>query len=77
MSEVIARIEQTRDMLLAALAERNWEAVGELDLECRLRVGDMVSEAKGNEADVSASLEQLLADIIALAGSVFHRKNTA
>lgn len=28
MSEVIARIEQTRDMLLAALAERNWEAVG-------------------------------------------------
>ena len=61
MSEVIARIEQTREMLLAALAERNWEAVGELDLECRLRIGDMVSEAKGNEADVSASLEQLLA----------------
>ncbi len=28
MSEVIARIEQTREMLLAALAERNWEAVG-------------------------------------------------
>jgi len=61
MSEVIARIEQTREMLLAALAERNWEAVGELDLECRLRIGDMVSEAKGNEADVSARLEQLMA----------------
>ena len=60
MSEVITRIEQTRDMLLAALADRDWEAVGELDLECRLRIGDMVSEAKGNEADVSASLEQLL-----------------
>ncbi|OUM35079.1 flagellar protein FliT [Pseudomonas putida] len=60
MSEVIARIEQTRDMLLAALADRDWETVGELDLECRLRIGDMVSEAKGNEADVSASLEQLL-----------------
>ncbi|MGE8321462.1 flagellar protein FliT [Pseudomonas plecoglossicida] len=61
MSEVIARIEQTREMLLAALAERDWAAVGELDLECRLRIGDMVTEAKGNEADVSASLEQLLA----------------
>ena len=60
MSEVIARIEQTRDMLLAALADRDWEAVGELGLECRLRIGDMVSEAKGNEADVSASLEQLM-----------------
>ncbi|HFL2185680.1 TPA: flagellar protein FliT [Pseudomonas putida] len=60
MSEVIARIEQTRDMLLAALADRDWETVGELDLECRLRIGDMVSEAKGIEADVSASLEQLL-----------------
>lgn len=31
-----------------------------MDLECRLRIGDMVSEAKGNEADVSASLEELL-----------------
>jgi len=60
MSEVIARIEQTRDMLLAALADRDWGTVGELDLECRLRIGDMVSEAKGIEADVSASLEQLL-----------------
>ena len=60
MSEVIARIEQTRELLLAALANRDWEAVGELDLECRLRISDMLTEAKGNEADVSASLEQLL-----------------
>ncbi len=60
MSEVIARIEQTRELLLAALANRDWEAVGELDLECRLRISEMLTEAKGNEADVSASLEQLL-----------------
>ncbi|MGS7251962.1 flagellar protein FliT [Pseudomonas anuradhapurensis] len=60
MSEVIARIEQTRELLLAALANRDWEAVGELDLECRLRISDLLTEAKGNEADVSASLEQLL-----------------
>ncbi|HDS1800381.1 TPA: flagellar protein FliT [Pseudomonas putida] len=60
MSEVITRIEQTRELLLSALADRNWEAVGELDLECRLRIGDMLTEAEGNEADVRASLEQLL-----------------
>ncbi|MDM3885320.1 flagellar protein FliT [Pseudomonas sp. BCRC 81390] len=60
MSEVIARIEQTRELLLAALANRDWEAVGELDLECRLRISDLLAEAKGNEADISASLEQLL-----------------
>ncbi|MBA6137285.1 MULTISPECIES: flagellar protein FliT [Pseudomonas] len=60
MSDVIARIEQTRDMLLAALAERNWEAVGELNLECRLRIGDLLDDAQGNEADVRDSLEQLL-----------------
>ncbi|MGY4526377.1 flagellar protein FliT [Pseudomonas sp. UBA4617] len=60
MSDVIAGIEQTRELLLAALANRDWEAVGQLDLECRLRISDMLTEAKGNEADVSASLEQLL-----------------
>lgn len=60
MSDVIAGIEETRELLLAALANRDWEAVGQLDLECRLRISDMLTEAKGNEADVSASLEQLL-----------------
>ena len=60
MSEVIERIEHTRELLLAALAERNWEAVGELDLECRLRIGDLLDDAQGNEADVRDSLEQLL-----------------
>ncbi|BBH45081.1 flagellar protein FliT [Pseudomonas sp. KU43P] len=60
MTEVIARIEQTREMLLAALASRDWDAVGELDLQCRLRIDDVLTEARGNEADVRDSLEQLL-----------------
>ncbi|MBA6114563.1 MULTISPECIES: flagellar protein FliT [Pseudomonas] len=60
MSEVITRIEQTRDLLLAALASRDWDAVGELDLECRLRINDVLTEAQGQEADVRDSLEQLL-----------------
>lgn len=61
MSEVIARIEQTREALLAALSRRDWDAVGELDLECRLCVEDVLVEAGSNEAAVRASLEELLA----------------
>ena len=60
MSMVIERIEQTREALLAALAGRDWDAVSELDLECRLCVDDVLSEASHNESQVRASLEQLL-----------------
>lgn len=60
MSEVIARIEQTRELLQAALANRDWDAVGELDLECRLRVDEVLAEARDNESQVRGSLEQLL-----------------
>ena len=60
MSEVITRIEQTRDLRLAALASRDWDDRGELDLECRLRINDVLTEAQGQEADVRDSLEQLL-----------------
>lgn len=61
MSEVIDRIEQTRASLLAALAGRDWDAVGELDLECRVCVDEVLAEAATNETAVRASLEELLA----------------
>ncbi|HAB01619.1 MAG TPA: flagellar protein FliT [Pseudomonas sp.] len=61
MSQVIERIERTRDELLAALASRDWQAVGELDLACRVCVEDVLSEALSNEAQVRSSLESLLA----------------
>ncbi|QHG66282.1 flagellar protein FliT [Pseudomonas putida] len=60
MNDVISRIEQTRQLLLTALEKRDWDAVGELDLECRLRINDVLGEAQGQEADVRDSLEQLL-----------------
>jgi len=60
MSKVIERIEQTRDELLAALASRDWQAVGELDLACRVCVEDVLAEALSNEAAVRTSLEELL-----------------
>lgn len=37
MSEVIERIEQTREALLAALDSRDWDAIGELDRVPNLR----------------------------------------
>lgn len=61
MSQVIERIERTRDELLAALASRDWQAVGELDLACRVCVEDVLGEALSNEAQVRSSLESLLA----------------
>ncbi|WP_295482345.1 flagellar protein FliT [uncultured Pseudomonas sp.] len=60
MSEVIARIEQTRDALLAAFAERDWETVGELDLECRVCVDEILAEAHEHDAQVRNSLDELL-----------------
>lgn len=60
MSEVIERIEQAREALLAALDSRDWDAIGELDLECRICVDDVLAEASLNEDAVKGSLEQLL-----------------
>ncbi|WP_248920913.1 flagellar protein FliT [Pseudomonas entomophila] len=60
MSEVVERIEQTREALLAALASRDWDTIGELDLACRVCVEDIVAEAAINEDEVRGSLEQLL-----------------
>jgi len=60
MSEVIERIEQTREALLEALDSRDWDAIGELDLECRICVDDVLAEASLNEDAVKGSLEQLL-----------------
>ncbi|HKS11857.1 MAG TPA: flagellar protein FliT [Pseudomonas sp.] len=61
MSVVLERIEQTRQALLAALASRDWEAIGDLDIECRLCVDDVMAEASVNEAALRVALEELLA----------------
>ena len=43
MSLVLQRIADTREALVSALAERNWEAIGELDLACRSCMEDVMS----------------------------------
>ncbi|CAG8867929.1 hypothetical protein PS627_02690 [Pseudomonas fluorescens] len=60
MSVVLERIQQTRQGLVAALASRNWEVIGDLDVECRLCVEDVMAEASVNEMALRVALEDLL-----------------
>ena len=60
MSLVLRRIEQTREALVGALAERNWEVIGALDLDCRSCMEDVMSEAILDEAALRDNLEELL-----------------
>ena len=61
MSQALQRIEQTREALVDALAARNWEAIGELDVTCRECVDEVLSEAPVDEEAVRTNLERLLA----------------
>ena len=56
MSAVLQRIEETREALVGALAERNWQAIGELDLACRSCMEDVLSEAEVDEAALRATI---------------------
>lgn len=60
MSAALKRIEETREALVDALAERDWDAIGKLDLACRACVEDMVSEGAQNEPELRTNLEELL-----------------
>jgi len=60
MSLVLQRIEETRDALVGALAERDWEAIGQLDLACRACVDDVIGETPLDEQAVRNNLEELL-----------------
>ncbi|KII38057.1 flagellar assembly protein FliT [Pseudomonas fluorescens] len=60
MSLVLQRIERTREALVDALAERNWEAIGQLDLDCRSCMEDVLSEPSLDEGALRGNLEELL-----------------
>lgn len=60
MSLVLQRIADTREALVSALAERNWEAIGELDLACRSCMEDVMAEASMDEVALRDNLEELL-----------------
>jgi hypothetical protein len=60
MSAALKRIEETREALVGALAERDWEAIGKLDLACRACVDEVMGEANDDEPDLRSNLEELL-----------------
>jgi len=60
MSLVLQRIEQTRDALVDALAERNWEAIGQLDMTCRSCMEDVLGEPEVDGVALRANLEELM-----------------
>ncbi|WP_460044938.1 flagellar protein FliT [Pseudomonas sp. S2_H01] len=60
MSAALKRIEETREALVGALAERDWEAIGKLDLACRACVDEVIREATDDEPEVRSNLEELL-----------------
>jgi hypothetical protein len=60
MNLVLQRIADTREALVGALAERNWEAIGELDLACRSCMEDVMAEASLDEVALRDNLEELL-----------------
>ena len=41
----LQRIQETREALIDALAERNWDAIGQLDSACRVCVESVLDEA--------------------------------
>ncbi|MBC3955391.1 flagellar protein FliT [Pseudomonas triticifolii] len=60
MSAALKRIEETREALVGALAERDWETIVKLDLACRECVDAVVSEAPADESALRSNLEELL-----------------
>jgi hypothetical protein len=60
MSAALKRIEETREALVDALAERDWEAIGKLDLACRACVDDVISQDSHDEPELRSNLEELL-----------------
>ena len=60
MSHALQRIDDTRDALVSALTERDWEAIGRLDETCRECIDEVLSEAPLDEAALREKLESLL-----------------
>jgi hypothetical protein len=60
MSHALQRIDETREALVDALAERNWDAIGELDMGCRAVIDEALNNAPVDEDALREKLESLL-----------------
>lgn len=60
MSLSVQRLEQTGCALRAALAARDWAAIGELDQQCRRAVEAAMAESPRDEEQLRQHLQTLL-----------------
>ena len=60
MSSALKRIEETREALVGALAEHDWEAISKLDLDCRACIEDVISQEVPNDPELRGNLEELM-----------------
>ncbi|KAF1032496.1 MAG: hypothetical protein GAK37_00454 [Pseudomonas sp.] len=60
MSQALQKIDETREALVEALAKRNWDAIGELDLSCRAVIDAALHEELADEGAIREKLEALL-----------------
>ncbi|NWC82303.1 flagellar protein FliT [Pseudomonas putida] len=56
----LQQIEDTRQALSEALQARDWAAIGELDLACRVQMDELLQGDLEDEAAVRANLEALM-----------------
>nr|WP_298139765.1 flagellar protein FliT [uncultured Pseudomonas sp.] len=60
MSSSVQRLEETGSALRTALANKDWTAIGELDLQCRQAVDEAMVEAVLDEEVLRARMQELL-----------------
>ena len=56
MTSTVQRLEKTGSALRSALANQDWAAIGELDLQCRQAVDEAMVESASDEATLRLSL---------------------
>lgn len=60
MSSSVQRLQETGNALRAALATQDWMAIGELDLQCRQVVDEVMVEVVSDEDALRARMQELL-----------------
>lgn len=60
MTQVLQQLDDTRDALLNALSQRNWEVIAKLDEDCRACIDRMLSEGLVSEEIAREKLEGML-----------------
>lgn len=60
MNQAMQQLNETRAALSAAMSNKDWEAIGELDRACREQVDVAMQDAERDEQALRDAMEQLL-----------------